>query len=79
MRVVVVVVCSSSSSSSSNTTTNKTATVGIPILNINKKLSHRRGTARCIVSVEILPTATPQSRTTCRTSPEQIEVMKLEG
>jgi len=30
--------------------------------NRNKKLSYRRGTARCVVSVEILPTATPQSR-----------------
>jgi len=38
---------------------------------LNKKLSYRRGTARCVVSVEILPIAT--------TSPEQIEVMKLEG
>jgi len=38
---------------------------------LNKKLSYRRGTARCVVSVEILPIAT--------TSLEQIEVMKLEG
>ena len=28
----------------------------------NKKLSHRRGTARCVVSVEILPIATQQCR-----------------
>ena len=28
----------------------------------NKKLSYRRGTARCVVSVEILPTATQQCR-----------------
>ena len=28
----------------------------------NKKLSYRRGTARCVVSVEILPTATQQYR-----------------
>ena len=28
----------------------------------NKKLSNRRGTARCAVSVEILPTATQQCR-----------------
>jgi len=42
----------------------------------NKKLRYRRGTARCVVSVEILPIATQQCSTT---SPEQIEVMKLEG
>jgi len=35
-----------------------------------------RGTARCVVSVEILPIATQQRSTT---SPEQIEVMKLDG
>ena len=29
---------------------------------INKKLSYRRGTARCAVSVEILPIATQQCR-----------------
>ena len=40
----------------------------------NKKLSYRRGTARCVASVEILPIATQQCSTT---SPEQIEVMKL--
>jgi len=35
---------------------------------------------RCVVSVEILPIATQQCRkATCTTSPEQIEVMKLEG
>jgi len=28
----------------------------------NKKLSYRRGTARCVVSVEILPIATQQCR-----------------
>ena len=28
----------------------------------NKKLSYRRGTARCVVSIEILPTATQQCR-----------------
>ena len=28
----------------------------------NKKLSYRRGTARCVVSVEILPVATQQCR-----------------
>ena len=31
------------------------------------------------VSVEILPIATHSAETTCTTSPEQIEVMKLEG
>ena len=30
--------------------------------NIYKKLSYRRGTARCVVSVEILPVATQQCR-----------------
>ena len=29
---------------------------------INKKLSYRRGTARCVVSIEILPVATQQCR-----------------
>ena len=29
---------------------------------VNKKLSYRRGTARCVVSVEVLPIATQQSR-----------------
>jgi len=33
-----------------------------PTLNDNKKLSYRRGTARCVVSVEILPIATQQCR-----------------
>ena len=42
---------------------------------IYKKLSYRRGTARCVVSVEILPLARQQCSTT---NPEQIEVMKLE-
>jgi len=45
----------------------------------NKELSYRRGTARCVVSVEILPIATKSAETTCTTSPGQIEVMKLEG
>ena len=46
----------------------------------DKKLSYRRGTARCVVSVAILPIAKQQcKKTTCTTSPEQIEVMKLEG
>ena len=30
--------------------------------NANKKLSYRRGTARCVVSIEILPIATQQGR-----------------
>jgi len=29
---------------------------------LNKKLSYRRGTARCVVSIEILPVATQQCR-----------------
>jgi len=41
----------------------------------NKKLSYHRGTVRCVMSVEILRINTQQSSTT---SPEQIEVMKLE-
>ena len=45
----------------------------------NKKLSYRRGTARCVVSVEVLPIAMQECRNSCTTSPEQIEVMKLEG
>jgi len=28
----------------------------------NKKLNYRRGTARCVVSIEILPIATQQCR-----------------
>ena len=31
-------------------------------VNENKKLSYRRGTARCVVSIEILPIATQQCR-----------------
>ena len=46
-----------------------------PTVTLDKKLSYRPGTARCVVSVEILPVATQQCSTT---SPEQIEVMKLE-
>ena len=42
----------------------------------DKKLSYRRGTARCVVSVEIFIIATQQCSTT---SPKQIEVMKLNG
>ena len=46
----------------------------------DKKLSYRRGTARCVVSIEILPTATQQCRNygTYTTSPDQIDGMKLE-
>jgi len=45
--------------------------------NANKKLSYRRGTARCVVSVEICQLLCNSAETTCTTSPEQIEVMKL--
>ena len=46
----------------------------------DKKLRYRRGTARCVVSVEILPIATQQCiNNTCTTSLEQIAVMKLDG
>ena len=31
-------------------------------VNLYKKLSYRRGTARCVVSTEILPTATQECR-----------------
>jgi len=42
-------------------------------------LCYRQGTTRCVVSVEILPVATQQCRNYLyETSPEQIEVMKLE-
>ena len=37
-------------------------TVALGHLNSNKKLSYRRGTARCVVSIEILPIATQQCR-----------------
>jgi len=43
----------------------------------DKKLSYRRGTARCVVSVEICQMPRNSAETTCTTSPEQIEVMKL--
>ena len=32
------------------------------MFSLNKKLSYRRGTARCVVSIEILPIATQQCR-----------------
>ena len=47
-----------------------------------KKLSYRRGTARCVVPFEILSDAQlprNSAETTCTTSHEQIEVMKMEG
>ena len=31
-------------------------------VNVTKKLSYRRGTARCVVSIEILPIVTQQCR-----------------
>jgi len=34
----------------------------IPVATYHKKLSYRRGTARCVVSIEILPIATQQCR-----------------
>jgi len=34
----------------------------LSIMISNKKLSYRRGTARCVVSIEILPAATQQCR-----------------
>jgi len=37
-------------------------TAGIDFNMSNKKLSYRRGTARCVVSVELLPIATQQCR-----------------
>jgi len=41
---------------------NKGTSVWNFVLNLDKKLSYRRGTARCVVSVDILPTATQQCR-----------------
>ena len=37
-------------------------TQGKPVAVMYKKLSYRRGTAQCIVSIEILPIATQQCR-----------------
>jgi len=46
---------------------------------VNKKLRYRRETARCVMSIEILPIATQNSaETTYTTSPDQIDGMKLE-
>jgi len=36
--------------------------IGLESKHVHKKLSYRRVTARCIVSVEILPIATQQCR-----------------
>jgi len=44
----------------------------------DKKLSYRRGTARCVVSVEICQFQRNSAETTCTTSPDQIDGMKLE-
>ena len=44
----------------------------------NKKLSYRRGTARCVVSVEICQFQRNSAETTYTTSPDQIDGMKLE-
>ena len=43
----------------------------------NKKLSCRRRTARCVVSVEICQLPSNSAEATCMTNPEQTEVMKL--
>ena len=40
----------------------KMLVVGDTVDNDNKKLSYRRGTARCVVSIEILPIATQQCK-----------------
>ena len=42
----------------------------------NKKLSYRQGTARQLKSCQLPRNS---AETTCTASPEQIEVMKLEG
>jgi len=43
----------------------------------DKKLSYRRGTARCVVSVEVCQLPRNSAETTCTTSPGRIKVMKL--
>ena len=45
---------------------------------VNKKLSYRRGTTRCVVSVEICQFQRNSAETTYTTSPDQIDGMKLE-
>ena len=47
-------------------------------LTLYKKLSYRRGTARCVVSIEILPIERDSAETTYTTSPDQTDRMKLE-
>ena len=44
---------------------------------VDKKLSYRRRTARCVVSVVICQLPRNSAETTCTTRPEQIEVTKL--
>ena len=48
------------------------------VLKKNKKLSYRRGTARCVVLVEICQFQRNSAETTYTTSPDQIDGMKLE-
>jgi len=43
--------------------------------NSNKKLGYRRVTARCVLSVVILPITTQQCETTYMTSPDQTDGM----
>jgi len=45
---------------------------------LNKKLSYRRGTARCVLSIEICQFQRNSAETTYSTSPDQIDGMKLE-
>ena len=47
-------------------------------IDVYKKLGYRQGTARCVVSIEILPIASNSAETTYTTSPDQIDGMKLE-
>jgi len=44
----------------------------------NKKFSYRRGTARCVVSIEIFQLPGNSAETTYTTSPDQIDGIKLE-
>ena len=48
------------------------------IVDLDKKFSYRRGTARCAVSIKILPLRRNSAETTYTTSPDQIDGMKLE-
>jgi len=45
------------------------------LIAFNKKLSYRRGTTRCVLSVVILPIS---AETTYTTSPDQTDGIKLE-